>query len=339
MGILLIFGLVFFRAQEGISRNLPVKNICLNWGWEDRVSDDVIFIGSSRSFRAIDTFALTEKLAASKSNLQGTDMIFTTTSEIASKLSAFLSMTKNSKVPKVLIIENLFLQKPTKLRGLSKETNLLLKPVDERYLVLENLLYINRKLNRLNSKPFPQTYYSKNLTNAELVAIRLTSTFYDFLSKPSMINLRRSKVCPKIFKKWNSRLSTKNTNFREVYLNNKQHKKYKSRIKNYKPLMPLNKKRKYEVDMMNILIDEAKSRGVEKVYVWLPNDYTLHYSQQEYEELKTVYKSADGVVFKEIVDILSVDDRRALFKNDNHVSLKGRNIISDFWFEFLTNTT
>lgn len=338
----MLFGGIMYFAQNAVPEKFPVTKVCLNWGWEDRIANDVMFVGSSRSYRAVDTVTLTQKLKDSHSGFNGADIIFLQGPDITQKFSSFRSLVEGKPVPKVLIIENMFRQRKIKLKQLSRnKMKLKLQEVDKRYMPLSHIHFLRQELGQ-SSPYFSLKYFSSEYENIyETVADRISSSFYSFLGEPKYLFNQRSDICPDEFKSWNLRLKSQENNSQNSIklrrINDVEHNEYVKDVQSYAPLNPASKHRAYEIKMMNILIEEAKAFGVEKVYVWLPNDYLLGYSKETHEQLISAYPGADAIIYPEIVNAMKKKKKRFLFLNGNHVNLVGQQLITEFWYEFLTS--
>jgi hypothetical protein len=340
--VLVTTAIVYLLSLEGYSAKLPYGKVCRQWSWENSsgAPADVLFVGTSRTFRAIQLPWMRNNLATGNSRYKTIDKMDVGGPEHIMAVGNSMAYLENRGVPKVVVIENIFTQRGRERQSqLRTDVYAQLSPTLSRYMAAGKYWSIQSQLDDQSGHTLADFLDVEYTGPIEFQAEKLKNVLYEFLGAPHMVMNQLSDVCKKYYDKVQSRdgrkskiryADSKPLTAREV----KRNLRY---LKSFVPLDPKADYRTYDVALMRLLISIFKQAGTEKIIVWLPNDYLLGYDQDVDRALTSLYDESDEIIYREIVEVLEPYDKRRIFRNSSHVNKYGARFVSDFWLREISS--
>jgi len=340
--LLIVFSVIYLFAQNSFSGKIREFKACRHWIWEHSrgAPADVLFVGSSRTKKAIDLDHIRIRMQELGGVYSTFDRIETSGPQQFSIAAFSLSYLKNRGVPKVVIIENMFtVQKGALYRQQYKPNVYLdLHGTSARFTKPEQYREIQSQLDKQSGHTFKDYLDTRYIGSLEFHAARIKNVIYDFLSSPLMVAKPLSRVCEKRFETTENRKPGKHImiNLSQAEsLSLDEEEKALRQLKKFIPISPEDANRHYDIALMQYLISMYRDAGAERIIVWFPNDYRLDYNKQTFDIVNAQYSDIDKVLYKELVDYLSPYDRRKIFWNANHLNEYGARLVSNFWIQEL----
>jgi len=318
-------------------------------------SADVLFVGSSRSMASlVHKRYMRTQLQLSDSKYKTVDYILTTGPEQASKASLAMNYVQNLGAPKIVILENLFLQKGPGIEKQYKDNAYLSPtPTSQKYMDWRNYSKIQSEMRSINGKNVLDVFDVRYTNGAEFLMGQFSTSFYEILKNPSMLAKTLTERCnsgniPKIAEDENKdRFNDRNGRAQEwikktedkfrldsaTAMSKNAARKMRNRANSLLPLDPNSENRIHDVTAMKQFIGIFEDIGVEKIYVWLPGDYNNNYDEQTHSALKAHYSDVDKVYYPELVELYDSLDPDKIFYNRNHVNKFGAIAVANFWVE------
>ena len=342
--ILIVLSIIFFFAVNSFSGKIREFKACRHWIWEHSTGApaDVLFVGTSRTKKAIDLDYMRSRMQQLEGVYSTVDRIETSGPNQFAAAAYSLSYLKNRGVPKVVIIENMFtVQKGDLYRQQYKpDVYLDVQGTPARFTKLEQYRKIQSQLDKQSGHTFKDYFDTRYVGPLEFHTTRIKNVIYDFLSSPLMVTKPLSSVCKKRLETTENREPGKyiELNLSEAQpLSLKEEDKALRRLKKFIPINSKDENRNYDIGLMQYLISIYRDAGVETVIVWFPSDYRLDYDKRAFDIVNAQYSGLDKVLYKEIVDYLSPYDRRKIFWNANHLNEYGGRLVSNFWIQELAS--
>jgi len=333
--ILMTTGALLVSTRDGLSENMVRWHACANWGWNERPQSDILFIGTSRSFRSVNLTQLKYGLETKGHKVGNIEMIWTDFPNTLVKVWATEDYLSTGAKPKIVIFENSMSEKPRDFRERQNAPNLVMLPVSQRYMPqslyhhLQN--YLNAEFETSWSRIFKADYTSSTQFKVNQWRVML----YDFFDSPKHTRMSRKDYCPDENKTWDTSVIIDRKDFGSDTVNDADHQKFIENVSKYIPYSPKSDFRKYEVAMMSYLMERVEGINPEKTYLWFPGNYSVTYERGFEADFKAIFPSVDKILGAEIAETLKPYDRQTIFYNENHLNHEGRKHVTNLWIDLL----
>lgn len=331
----MLTGVILAVSRDGLSENMVRWHACANWGWDERPESDILFIGTSRSFRAVNLTELKAGLEAKGHKVGNVEMIWTDFPNTLVKVWATEDYLSTGATPKIVIVENSMSEKPRDFRERQNAANLVMLPVSQKYMpqkLYHNLQsYLNSKFNTSWGRIFKANY----TTSVDFKVNQWRVALYDFFDSPKYAMMSRKEYCPSEKKTWDTNVITDRKDLGDNTVEDSEHSKLIENVSNYIPYSPKADYRKYEVAMMSYLIERVERINPEKTYLWFPGNYSVTYESAFENDFQTLFPQVDEIIGAEVVETLEPYDRQTIFYNENHLNHEGRKHVTNLWIDIL----
>ncbi len=334
--ILVSVAVTIHMTRNGVSENILDRHNCANWGWENRAHSEILFIGSSRSYRAVNIAEVRRALNKNGHDIKNIEMVYSDFPNLLLKIWATQDYLGSGAKPDIIIIENSMAQRARDFKERQEDGILTLLPVSQRYMpdAIYNSLqsHLNDRIDHAWTRIFRAGYTSAH----EFKINRWRAIIYDFLDAPNMALSNRDEYCPDIFKSWNTNFTEDRQDEAHESVGPENHDSVLEIANNFYPYEPTSEARNYEITMMEYLLNMVRQHDPKKVYVWFPGEYSLAYNEKDHQEFIKLYDQADRVIWKDVIDLLKQHDRQKVFYNENHLNHTGRDITTQMWVDILS---
>lgn len=333
--ILLGTALIIKISKNGMSENITPLHTCSNWGWDQQPNSDILFIGSSRTFRSVNLSELKRGLSSAGHDIGNVEMIWTDFPNLLVKIWATEDYLSTGANPRVIIVENSMAQKSRDFRERKNNAALTMLPVSQRYMPMETHRKIQNRLDTEFNEDWRKFFRAGYMSGLEFNIQQWRSIFYDFVDSPKYALSSRDEICPKAMRTWDTMQTEDRADYGNEKISNELHPIILENVSKYVDYNPKTDARAYEVAMMRYLFKKLDATTPDKVYLWFPGHYGMDYDASLEPDFHELFPEIDDIVGREIVEKLSVFDRQELFYNENHVNHKGRSLITDLWIKKL----
>lgn len=333
--ILLLTGAILVTSKNGLSENTSRWHTCTNWGEDLRPPSDILFIGTSRTFRAINITQLKNGIKSAGHDVGNIEMIWTDFPNILAKTWALDDYLSTRVKPKIVIVENSMSQKPRDYRERKNNANLVMLPASQRYMPPSVHYRMQKYLNSKFDNSWARVFDPGYMTSLEFRIHQWRLTLYDFFDSPKHAMMSRDKHCPSEKKTWNTNLVEDRDDFGNMTIQDEDHQQLIENVSSYIEYAPLSDRRKYEVTMMSYLLERVESINPQKIYLWFPGNYSLTYEKASQESFEKLFPQVDRIIGSEIVETLKFHNRQQIFYNENHLNHAGRKHATQLWIDLL----
>lgn len=333
--ILLATALIIKISKNGMSENITPLHTCSNWGWDAKPNSDILFIGSSRTFRSVNLSEVQRGLQAAGHNIDNIEMIWTDFPNLLVKVWATEDYLSTGANPKIIILENSMAQKARDFRERKNNSTLTMLPVSQRYMPLTTQRKIQTHLDDQFNENWRKFLRAGYMNGLEFRIQQWRSSFYDFLDSPKYALSTRDEICPDVMASWDTKQTEDRGDYGDETISDELHPVMMNNVSNYVSYDPKAPERAYEVAMMTYLLDRLESKNPEKIYLWFPGHYGIDYNPALEPDFRELFPQIDDVIGAQVVESLQGFDKQTLFYNENHVNHKGRALITELWVEIL----
>ncbi len=327
--------LIIKISKNGMSENITPLHICANWSWDKKPDSDILFIGSSRTFRAINLSELKRGLNTAGHDIDNIEMIWTDFPNLLVKAWAVEDYLSTGANPKIIILENSMAQKARDFRERKSDSTLTLLPVSQRYMPAQTHHKLQTQMNKRLDENWRKFFRAGYMNQVEFKIQQWRSIFYDFLDSPKLALSAREEICPQAMTSWDTRKTEDRGDYGDETISDEMHPVMENNVSKYFDYNPKAEERSYEIAMMGYLLEQLEETNPEKIYLWFPGHYGMDYNPSLEPDFRELLPEIDAIVGSEVVEALKVSDRQALFYNENHVNHEGRKLITDLWIEKL----
>jgi hypothetical protein len=322
-------------SKGGMSENISTWHNCANWGWDARPASDILFIGTSRSFRSVNLTALRNSLEAKGHEINHIEMIWTDFPNTAVKAWATDEYYATDVKPKIVIVENAMSQKPRDVLERKNDANLVMMPVSQRYMPSAVHHRLQSHLNNEFKNSWTRIFDPDYMTSLEFQIHQWRVSLYDVFDAPKHVLKRRRAECPAEITTWDTNQTEDRKDYGDKTVQDEDHEQFIENVSKYIPYSPKADIRQYEVAMMSFILDRVASRDPEKTYLWFPGNYSVSYEAESESEFGALFPQVDQIIGAEVVETLRPFDRQDIFYNENHLNHAGRRHITDLWVNLL----
>ncbi len=322
-------------SKNGMSENITPLHSCANWGWDKKPDSDILFVGSSRTFRAVNLSELKRGLNAAGHDIDNIEMIWTDFPNLLVKAWAVEDYLSTGANPKIIILENSMAQKARDFRERKNNSTLTMLPVSQRYMPVTTHQKIQKHLDEQFSENWRKFLRAGHMNAMEFKIQQWRTIFYDFIDSPKYALKSRDDICPEAMTSWDTRQTEDRGDYGNEIITDDLHPVMIDNVSKYFDYDPKTEERAYEVAMMRYLTEQIEAATPEKIYLWFPGHYGMDYDPSLEPDFMELLPEIDEIIGSEVVKALKDFDRQTLFYNENHVNHKGRKLITDLWTEKL----